>query len=40
VAEWVADEGDAQLLRDYGVDYLQGFLYGAPTIEPDFLKHR
>ncbi len=27
VAEWVATEEDADLLRSYGVDYFQGFLY-------------
>jgi EAL domain-containing protein (putative c-di-GMP-specific phosphodiesterase class I) len=40
VAEWVGDEGDADLLRSYGVNYLQGFLYGAPTLQPSFLKKR
>ena len=37
VAEWVVDETDADILRSFGVNYLQGFLYGAPTIAPPFL---
>ena len=31
VAEWVEDERDAQLLKDWGVTYLQGHLYGRAT---------
>lgn len=30
VAEWVRTEDAAQFLRDVGVDYLQGFLFGEP----------
>lgn len=30
IAEWVGDTGTAQFLRDAGVTYLQGFLYGMP----------
>jgi diguanylate cyclase (GGDEF)-like protein len=30
IAEWVGDAGTAQFLRDSGVTYLQGFLYGTP----------
>lgn len=37
VAEWVATEEDADLLRAYGVDYFQGFLYGKPEIKPEWL---
>jgi len=33
VAEWVCDERDVALLRDMGVDYMQGFLYGAASLE-------
>lgn len=33
VAEWVCDERDVALLRDMGVDYMQGFLYGAAALE-------
>jgi diguanylate cyclase (GGDEF)-like protein len=29
VAEWVEDEATAQILRDWGVDYFQGALFGA-----------
>ena len=32
VAEWVGSAEDADLLRDYGVDYLQGFYTGAPEM--------
>jgi diguanylate cyclase (GGDEF)-like protein len=31
VAEWVEDEESAQILRELGVDYLQGALYGQAT---------
>jgi diguanylate cyclase (GGDEF)-like protein/PAS domain S-box-containing protein len=40
VAEWVIDETDADILREFGVEYLQGFLYGAPTTTPAFLTAR
>ncbi|MES2907155.1 MAG: EAL domain-containing protein [Pseudomonadota bacterium] len=30
VAEWVQTAEDAKLLQDWGVDLLQGFLYGSP----------
>ena len=33
VAEWVQSPDDAELLRDWGVDYLQGNLFGAATLE-------
>ncbi len=33
VAEWVEDEADAELLRSFGIDYFQGFLYGAAEIQ-------
>jgi len=36
VAEWVRTEAAAQFLREAGIDYLQGFLYGEP-ISPDKL---
>ena len=32
VAEWVAEEREAELLKTYGVDYLQGFFYGRPEV--------
>lgn len=35
VAEFVEDEKDAALLRQWGVDYLQGFLFGQPAARPD-----
>ena len=35
VAEWVDDEMQASMLRDWGVTYLQGHLVGqAETVEP------
>ena len=33
VAEWVDNEDEVTLLRAYGVEYLQGFYLGEPTIE-------
>ncbi len=38
VAEWVGDEATAQLLRDAGITYLQGFLYGMPVTSEDFAQ--
>jgi diguanylate cyclase (GGDEF)-like protein len=32
VAEWVADPREADILRAFGVDYLQGFLFSKPEI--------
>ncbi len=34
VAEWVETEEEAELLRREGVDFLQGWYFGKPTIEP------
>lgn len=34
VAEWVEDEGTAQLLREWGVDYFQGSHFGAAEAAP------
>jgi EAL domain-containing protein (putative c-di-GMP-specific phosphodiesterase class I) len=36
VAEWVSCEEERVLLRDMGVDYLQGYYFGAPTLNPDW----
>ncbi len=33
VAEWVENERDVELLRDWGIDYMQGFLFGAAQME-------
>ena len=38
VAEWVADEPTAQILRDVGVTHLQGFLYGQPFLARDYVS--
>lgn len=32
VAEWVDDENTARYLKDAGVDYLQGYMFGKPKI--------
>ncbi len=32
VAEWVEDEETATILRDWGVDYLQGDYFGAAAV--------
>ena len=34
VAEWVETEEEAELLRREGIDFLQGWHYGKPIIEP------
>ncbi|WP_017931243.1 EAL domain-containing protein [Robiginitomaculum antarcticum] len=36
VAEFVTNDADADMLRRFGVDYLQGYLYGAPVATPDW----
>jgi diguanylate cyclase (GGDEF)-like protein len=36
VAEWVSSEDDAALLQNFGVDYFQGFHFGAPVMDPDW----
>ena len=38
VAEWVGSEKDAALLESFGVDYFQGFYFGAPLLEPAWSK--
>lgn len=38
VAEWVQDRRDAELLKEFGVDHLQGFLYGAATMEKPWIE--
>ncbi len=40
VAEWVQTEEDAALLREWGVDYLQGHLYGAARIDHPWTSPR
>ncbi len=36
VAEWVGDEASVRFLTDAGIDYLQGFHYGAPLTPEEF----
>ncbi|NNE86413.1 MAG: EAL domain-containing protein [Alphaproteobacteria bacterium] len=38
VAEWVETEEEAELLRNEGVDYLQGWHYGKPETDPSWLS--
>ncbi|MFO1203399.1 MAG: EAL domain-containing protein [Tabrizicola sp.] len=40
VAEAVETEGEARWLRDAGVGCLQGYLFGPPTVTPDFRAFR
>jgi diguanylate cyclase (GGDEF)-like protein len=37
VAEFVETEADADALRELGVDALQGYRYGRPDLEPDWI---
>lgn len=37
VAEWVENPEDARFLVDLGVDFLQGYLFGAPSLERPWL---
>ena len=37
VAEWVENEEEAELLRSEGIDFLQGWYYGKPAIDPPWL---
>lgn len=38
VAEFVETAADAQMLADLGVDCLQGYYFGAPTLSPPWLE--
>jgi diguanylate cyclase (GGDEF)-like protein len=38
VAEWVGSEEDAVLLESFGVDYFQGFYFGAPVLHPEWMQ--
>jgi EAL domain-containing protein (putative c-di-GMP-specific phosphodiesterase class I) len=38
IAECVEDQADADALAEEGVDLLQGYFFGAPTIEPPWEK--
>lgn len=40
VAEEVETDGEAKWLRDAGVGCMQGYLFGAPTVTPDFRAFR
>ncbi len=37
-AEWVGSEQDAKLLESFGVDRLQGYHFGEPLLEPEWMK--
>jgi len=39
VAEGVEDDGQARLLREFGCQLAQGYLYSRPLKEVDFIKH-
>lgn len=38
VAEWVGSDAEADLLESFGVDYFQGFHFGEPLLEPEWMK--
>lgn len=38
VAEWVGNEDEVTLLRAYGVEYLQGFYLGEPTLDAPWAR--
>ena len=38
VAEWVETEADAELLRSWGIDYMQGHLLGQASIVPPWTR--
>jgi diguanylate cyclase (GGDEF)-like protein len=40
IAEWVETEQDAQLLSEWGIDYLQGNILGAASIVPPWGEQR
>lgn len=39
VAEWVEKEEEAAILRQEGVEYLQGYFFGAPSLEKPWLRN-
>lgn len=40
VAEWVEDDATAHILRDWGVDYFQGALFGCAEAQPAAALHK
>ena len=38
VVEWVEDAKSADKLRDWGVDYLQGYKFGKPLRDPKWQR--
>jgi len=38
VAEWVGSEEEADMLAGFGVDYFQGYHFGEPVLDPEWLK--
>ncbi|MEM7075139.1 MAG: EAL domain-containing protein [Pseudomonadota bacterium] len=39
VAEQVENPNDALVLQDIGIDCLQGYYFGAPTVNPPWIEH-
>ena len=37
-AEWVGSKEDADLLESFGVDSFQGFYFGEPALQPEWMK--
>ena len=38
VAEWVSSDAEAALLESFGVDYFQGFHFGEPLVDPEWIQ--
>jgi diguanylate cyclase (GGDEF)-like protein len=37
-AEWVGSEAEALMLESFGVDHFQGYFFGPPVLEPEWMK--
>ena len=40
VAEWVESENDMKFLAEAGIDCMQGYYFGVPTIQPYWMQER